>query len=123
MFNDRGKKILLIEDEPLLREIYVKKLKEIGLKVYTVSSAEEAKEVLKKEVFNLIILDILLPKENGISFLSKIRKSGCRIPVVILSNLEDENMRKKAKKLKIKGYLLKTDYTPSEIVEKIKNYL
>ncbi|MCD6429437.1 response regulator [bacterium] len=117
------RKILLIEDEPLIQEIYVRKLEEKGFKVLSVVSAEEAKNILRKEKFHLIILDILLPKEDGVSFLAKIRKQGNKTPVIILSNLEDDNYRKKAKKLKVKDYLIKTNYTPAELVELIQKYL
>jgi len=113
------RKILLIEDEPLIQEIYVRK----RFKVLSVVSAEEAKNILRKEKFHLIILDILLPKEDGVSFLAKIRKQGNKTPVIILSNLEDDNYRKKAKKLKVKDYLIKTNYTPAELVELIQKYL
>ncbi|MCD5396498.1 MAG: response regulator [Candidatus Pacebacteria bacterium] len=120
----KKKKILLVEDEPLLVEIYEKKLKEIGVLVLKAFSAEEAKKYLEKEKnINLIVLDILLPKQNGISFLSEVKKSRACPSVVILSNLEDVKLREKAKKLKVKEYLLKANYTPAQIVEKIKKYL
>jgi len=117
------KKILLIEDEPLLIELYNKKLKETGARVLSVKSAEEAKRILAKEKIDLIILDILLPRKDGISFLKEIRKEGKKTPVIILSNLEDKKLQQQAKRLKVKEYLLKANYTPSQIIEKIKNYL
>jgi len=119
-----AKKILLIEDEPLLVEIYSKKFTELGAEVLSVKSAEEGKEMLAKETnIDLIILDILLPRKDGISFLKEIRKEGKKTPVIILSNLEDKKLLQQAKRLKVKEYLLKANYTPSQIIEKIKNYL
>lgn len=118
------KKILIIEDEELTREMYVKKLKEEGFKLFEAITTEEAEEVLAKEKIDLIILDILLPKENGLDFLERAEKEGKKLPkVIVLSNLEGDEYRKRAKLLGVKAYFLKTNYTPSEIVGLIKKYL
>lgn len=121
----KKKSILLIEDEPLLVEIYKQKLKEIGGKIFWAYSAEEAQTILKKEKIDLIILDILLPRKNGLTFLKELKAKKRKLPqVIILSNLGDQKLIKKAVKLKaVKEYLLKTEYTPSQIIEKIKKYL
>jgi len=119
----KKKKILLVEDEPLIQDIYLKKFQEAGFDITCVFSAEEAEKLLRKRVFHLIILDILLPKEDGFSFLKKLRKEKNNIPVVIFSNLEGENYLNKAKKYKAKDYLIKTNYTPSEIINKIQQII
>jgi len=124
MTRKKKKKILLVEDEPLLKDLYKKKIQEMGMDVLAVTSAEEANKYLKKEKhIDLIILDILLPRENGVSFLKEIRKKGYQFPVLILTNLENGTLRKKVRRLRIQEYLLKTDYTPSQVIEKIKKYL
>ncbi len=124
MARKKKKKILLVEDEPLLKDLYKKKIQEMGMDVLAVTSAEEANKYLKKEKhIDLIILDILLPRENGVSFLKEIRKKGYQFPVLILTNLENGTLRKKVRRLRIQEYLLKTDYTPSQVIEKIKKYL
>jgi len=124
MARRKKKKILLVEDEPLLKDLYKKKIQEMGMDVLAVTSAEEANKYLKKEKhIDLIILDILLPRENGVSFLKEIRKKGYQFPVLILTNLENGTLRKKVRRLRIQEYLLKTDYTPSQVIEKIKKYL
>lgn len=119
------KKILLIEDEKILSEMYEEKLTEIGFKVISVMEAKEGLELAKKEKPHLVILDILLPRENGIIFLTWLREESeiSSIPVVILSNYDDPETRRKALQLGVKDYLIKTNYTPKEIVEKITNYL
>lgn len=73
----------------------------------------------------MIILDILLPRENGIIFLTWLRKDPeiSSIPVVAFSNYDDFLTQKQATELGVKDYLIKTNYTPQEIVEKIKEYL
>lgn len=87
--------------------------------------SREGLEIAKKERPDLIILDILLPRENGIVFLNWLRKDAkiSSIPVVAFSNYDDPATKREAAKLGVKEYLLKTNYTPQEIVEKIKEYL
>ena len=119
------KKILLIEDEKMLVEMYVQKFSEEGFEIISVISAEEGLKLAKEQKPDLIILDILLPRKNGVWFLKK--KNGdpeiSQIPVISLSNYDHPETRKKALALGVKAYLIKTDYTPKEIVEKIKEYL
>ncbi len=120
-----SKKILLIEDEKVLSEMYVDKLTEVGFKVISTIEAKEGLELTKKERPDLIILDLLLPQENGIVFLTWLKKESeiSSIPVVIFSNFDEPETRKKAFKLGAKAYLIKTNYTPREMVEIIRDYL
>jgi len=117
-----GKKILLIEDEKVLIELYKEGFSEAGFEMSAVLSAEEGLEAARKEKPDLIILDILLPKENGIFFLEKLKADPKirNIPVVVLSNLDDPETKKKAFQLGVKDYLIKTNYAPHELIEKIK---
>ena len=119
------KKILLIEDEKILVEMYVQKFTQEGFEVISVISAEEGLELAKSEKPDLIILDILLPAKNGTFFLAELKKDLeiAKIPVVALSNYDHPETRKKAIDLGAKEYIIKTDFTPKEIVEKIKGYL
>jgi len=118
-------KILIVEDEPVLAEMYKEKIENVGFQVNLVSSTEEAIDSLKKEKPDLILLDILLPKENGICFLKKLRKikEFYETPVVIISNYDDSKTKKESFKLGVKAYLIKTQYTPKELLEEIKKFL
>ena len=118
------KKILIIEDEIVLAEMYKEKLEKEGFEVFLASEIREGIEIAKKERPDLILLDILLPRENGVSFLEKIKKEEIKdIPIVAFSNYDDPETKKRAFELGVKEYLIKANYTPGEIVEKIKNYL
>ncbi len=119
------KKILIVEDEKILAEMYQDKFTQAGFRVILTYSAEEAIKILQKEIPDLILLDILLPRENGVSFLAEIRKDPklSSIPVVAFSNYDDPETKKQAFKLGVKDYLIKTSYTPQEIIKKIKGYL
>ena len=119
------KKVLLIEDEKILAEMYREKFSQAGFKIVLAFEAEEGLVLAKKEKPDLIILDILLPRENGIVFLSRLRKDPeiASIPVIAFSNYDDPETKKEAFNLGVKDYLIKTSYTPQGIVEKIKEYL
>ncbi|MDD5145338.1 MAG: response regulator [Candidatus Pacebacteria bacterium] len=119
------KKVLLVEDEGLLARMYTEKLSQAGLKIITAIEAELGLELAKRERPDLIILDILLPKENGIFFLQKLREDPkiASIPVLAFSNYDDPTTKKQAFSLGIIDYLIKTNYTPNEMVEKVKKCL
>lgn len=118
------KKILLIEDEKFLAEMYKDKLSQAGFEVFLAFESKEGFKIAKKEKPDLIVLDILLPTENGIVFLGWLRKDPeiSSIPVVAFSNYNDPETKKQAVDLGVKEYLIKTNYTPKEIVKKIRSY-
>lgn len=118
-------KILIVEDEKSLAELYRDKFKEAHYQVFLAFSAEEALEYLKKARPDLILLDILLPRSNGISFLKKLRglKNVCDVPVIAFSNYDEPETKKIAFDLGVKDYLIKTQYTPEELLKEVKGYL
>jgi len=113
------KKILIVEDEKVLREMYAERFKKEHLSVTTISDAQEALQLLKTEKFDLILLDILLPGLSGIEMLEQLKKESPNFQanVLIFSNYDDAHTMQKAKELKTIAYLRKTDYTPSQIVK------
>jgi len=119
------KKILLIEDEKILAEMYQDKFTQAGFEVFLAFESKTGLILAKKKKPDLIVLDILLPRENGITFLNWLRddQEVATIPVVVFSNYDDPTTKRQAAKLGAKDYLIKTNYTPQEIIEKIKNYL
>ena len=118
-------KILLVEDEKELAEMYRDKFIEAGFEINLAFTANEGMQKIKKEKPDLVLLDILLPVENGISFLGRIRKDPetAHIPVVALSNYDEPKAKTEAFRLKVKDYLIKTDFTPATLVEEIRKYL
>jgi len=119
------KKILIIEDEKILSEMYYDAFVHSGFKVLSADEARKGLIVAKKEKPDLIILDILLPDENGISFLKKLKEEPeiSSIPVVVFTNYDGADIKKKAEKFGVEDYLIKANFTPQQFVEKIKNYL
>jgi len=118
-------KILIIEDEKILGEMYKEKFLEENFEVDLVFSCEEAINYLKSNKPNLILLDILIPKENGITFLKKIKNlfNIQDIPIIAFSNYDESKTKKEAFALGVRAYLIKTQYTPKQLVEEIKKFL
>ncbi len=118
-------KILIVEDEKILAEMYKDKFEEGGFVVDLAFSSEEALDYLKDRKPDLILLDILLPKENGISFLKRIKEmeNAFEIPIVAFSNYDEPRTKKQAFALGVKAYLIKTQYTPKELLAEIKKFL
>lgn len=117
------KKILIIEDEKPLARVLALKLNSAGYETVVVYDGEQALKVLQKDNFNLILLDLLMPKKDGYYVLVELQKLGNKTPIVIASNLSQKEDIEKAKKLGAVDYFVKTDTTLVEMVNKVKQYL
>jgi len=119
------KKILLVEDDSLIVEIYTTRLKEAGFEIESEPDGESAIRKLKEKEFDLVLLDIVLPNLTGFELLEKIRNKEKlkNVKVLILSNLGQKTDVEKAERLGAIKYLIKAHYTPSEVVEEIKKIL
>lgn len=119
------KKILLVEDDPFLVDIYTTKLKESGFLVDVATDGEAALEIAKKKKIDLLILDIVLPKADGWETLKNIKDDEKLkdLKVIILSNLGQKDEVEKGLKLGAIKYMIKAHFTPTEVVEEIKKYL
>lgn len=118
-------KIALIEDEKDLAEIYNLKLKMDGIETVVINDSTKALEILKKEKPSLVLLDIMMPDLNGWELFVKMKKEKDlnKIRVYIWSNLTQKKDQEQAKKLKVDGYLIKSDYTPTTLSQKVKELL
>ena len=118
-----GKKILLVEDDQFIRELYELYLKEMNYTIVTSVNGKEAVEKFKNEVFDLILLDILLPEKDGISVLADVKKLNDKVPVVMLTNLAQEAMIQKSFELGAAGYLLKARITKKDLLKEVESFL
>ena len=120
-------KILLVEDDTFLREIILKKLSSEGFEVVEAEDGEKALLAAEKDVYDVILLDLIIPVINGFEVLEKVRslhdKQMAGVPIFVLSNLGEEDDIKKAMDLGANDYLVKAHFTTDEIVEKIKKEL
>ncbi len=119
------KKILVVEDEHTLRFLIMQTLKEEGFQTEEAIDGEEALEKLKTYKPDLILLDLILPGMDGYEVLSEIKKDSQleSIPVIILSNLGQEDEIKKGLKLGAADYMIKAHFTLDEILFRVKKLL
>jgi len=119
------KTILFIEDESVLQKTFGEILKQEGYEVISALDGEIGLRLAKEKKPDLILLDLILPKIHGFDVLKKIKedKEIQEIPVIILTNLEGIGDVDKALELGATTYLVKTQYTLEEVVEKIKKAL
>lgn len=113
-------KILIIEDDNFLLEMVVKAGKQGGFDIDIAVDGEEGFTKAKNGDYDLILLDLILPKMHGLELLKKLRSENIMTPVVVLSNLYDKETLDTANSLGIKDYIIKAQTTPSEIIEKVK---
>ena len=115
------KKILLIEDEKILSEMYETRLKREGFEVINTRDAEGGLELIKKEKPDLILLDLLLPGMQGQEALKVLKEDPKTkdIPVIIFSNYDTPEVRKEAEKYGVR-YILKANVTTRDLVELVK---
>lgn len=118
-------KILVVEDDAFMMELLAQKLGEAGFEVVSAANGEEAAAQFTRFSPELILLDILLPGEDGLEILRKIRRmpGGAEVKVLILSNLSEQSRMDEANLLGVAGYLVKATHNLSEIVEKVKSIL
>lgn len=117
------KKILIAEDERAMAKALELKLTHSGYEVMVVGDGEAAVEALKAQKFDLLILDIMMPKMNGFQVLEFIQKNGIKVAVFVASNLSMSKDVGKVKELGALDYFIKADTPLSEIVEKIRKIL
>lgn len=117
-------KVLLVEDEMFVRELYERVLKQEGLDVRTAVDGLSGLEAAAEKP-DLILLDIMLPGINGIEVLQKLKQdpNTRNIPIVLLTNLGQESVIKQALDLGASGYLMKVRITPYQIVGYVKEFL
>ncbi len=118
-------KILIIEDETMIASMYKTKLEQDGATVELADNGVDALKILKNNDFDLILLDIILPKMDGFQILEEIKKDKKteKIPVVMLTNLSTEEDRKKGEEKGADDYWVKARFTPSQISAKVKEFL
>ncbi len=121
----RAPKILVVEDETFLVKIYTVKLKKEGFDVSIANDGEQAVKMAEELKPDLILLDLILPKLNGFEALERMRASAANksTPVIVLSNLGQEEDIKRAEGLGADGYLVKANFSIQDIVAKIQETL
>jgi len=120
-----AKNILIVEDDEFLRGLLAKQLSSQGFAISEAINGREGEEKIKDLKPDLVLLDLLLPDVDGFEFLSKVKQDAAisSIPVIILSNLGQKEDIDKGLKLGASDFLIKAQFTPDEIVDKVKKAL
>lgn len=120
------KKILVVEDDQALRDLYILILKDAGFEVDSAEDGQLGLDAILRGGYDLVLLDIVLPKIDGIHILETLKTTVPAIPngnIVVLSNLGHDDIVGRAIELGASGYLIKSDHTPDQIVSAVKDFL
>ena len=125
MNNKKNITILLIEDDSFLISMYSTKFEIEGFNVISANNGEKGLEAVNKNKVDIILLDILMPKMNGFEVLENLKKQQktAKIPVILLTNLNQKDEIDKGLALGADDYLVKAHFMPSEVVNKIEKIL
>lgn len=118
-------KIVFVEDDPLIVKIYTTRLKADGHEVYSAENGEDGLKVIAEVKPDLIILDVMMPRVDGFGVLQRVRSDEAlkNIPIIMYSNLNNEEEITRAKQMGVNEFLIKANLSPSQMVAKIKQYL
>src|SRR3989338_9515820 len=120
-------KILIIDDDFFLLDLYILKFQEAGFDIETAKNGAEALEKLKSKNLNpdVILLDILMPSMDGFEFLKIVKDKNIapNSKIIVLSNVGQKEEIDKSLNLGAKDYIIKAHHTPSEVMEKIRKIM
>jgi CheY-like chemotaxis protein len=124
----KNKKILLIEDETELRELYDMLLADEGYQVEAKADGKQGLEALEKGGYDLVLLDIMIPFIDGLEILETLSKSELKTKqdcksIVLLTNLAQDQTIAKALEYGVRGYLIKSDYNPEQFLETVATFV
>lgn len=121
-----NKKILIVEDDQFLREFYQELLQAEGYLVDVAQDGEVALAKIWENEYDLILLDIMLPKKDGLEILADLKvhpAKSANVKIVVLTNLGQDTIIKRCFDLGAEGYLIKSALNPDQVLTEIKSYL
>ncbi len=121
--NKPERKVLIVEDEKAMAKAMEIKLQKAGIDAHAVFGGEEGLAELEKNIYSLVLLDIMMPGMDGWEVMSVIKEKGFKVKVIITSNLSQEEDKKKAQELGVVAFLVKSDSSLSSIAEEVRSYI
>jgi len=118
-----AKRILIVDDDLFIRELYEEILKSEGYVVETASGGKQGLEMITQNQYDLILLDIMLPQIDGIGIITKLKESQSKVPlssIIFLTNLSRDPVVKEALAVGVRSCLIKSDITPEQLLEQVK---
>ena len=118
-------KIAIIEDDSVISQMYRMKFEADGFDVQIANNGRDGVEMVKEIKPDIVLLDLQMPIMNGDEALKQIRAEdwGKNVPVMILTNLGEEEAPKSIRSLGIESYIVKADLTPRQVIERVKTTL
>lgn len=110
-------RILVVEDEKPMARALELKLQHSGFEVTVANDGQAALDILQKEKFALILLDLMLPKVDGFGVIQVLRERKNKTPIIVTTNLSQEDDAKKVKELGAAGYFVKSDTPINKLVD------
>ena len=120
---DEGKRILIVEDEKPMARAVSAKLENSGFSAQMAGNGDEALAALAENAFDLVLLDLVMPRTDGWQVLEKMRQEYTDTPVIVATNLSQAEDEKRALDLGAKDFLVKSNVSITEVVERIKKAL
>lgn len=121
-----AQKILVVEDDQLLRDLYFELLRDEGFDVTACADGELGFNEIKKGGYQLVLLDVMLPKMDGLQILKEVSQHKDKFhigPIVLLTNLGQDNIVKEAFEYGAAGYLIKSSFTPDQVLHEVRTFL
>ncbi len=119
------KKVCIIDDDPNLREIYLMKFNQEGFDVSLAINGEEGMQSIREKRPDIILLDLQMPVKNGVEVLQELEADSelSKIPVIILTNIDNEDAFREVGKFETRFYLIKSLTTPQKAVDYVREVL
>lgn len=118
-----GKMLLIVEDERPLSHALEMKLKNQGYTTKVVTNGQEALKELKASKYDLVLMDLIMPIMDGFAVLEEMKASKINVPVIVLSNLGQDEDRAKTKSLGAVDYFVKSNTPIADIIQKVQSVL
>ena len=121
-----AKRVIVVDDDLYIRELYIEVLKGEGYEVDSATNGEEAYNKLKQGGYDLVLLDIMMPKMDGLGIMDALLKNpplAKNGPFILLTNLDHEPLIKEAMSKGAAAFIIKADITPSDLATQVKKYL
>ena len=117
--------VLIVEDDTILAKMYSEKFEMEGFEVFLARDGAEALEKITTGPIDIILLDFMLPRMGGLEVLARLKEmpNFDKIPVIALTNVAEDNEKKKAFELGVEAYMIKAMQTPDDVVKKVKEVI
>lgn len=119
-----SKKILCIEDEPFISQLYARALNKGGYQVDVIADGKEGLAAIRTDAYDIVLLDIMIPQLLGVDILYELKEERANIKakIIICTNLEQDDETRAAIEAQADGYIIKAEITPRQLVEIVNQF-